>query len=423
MIATLNANQSAITSGALTTAATLGEIVTEMLLVVFTLIFFLHGGPGSGSSCSAWSPTECAPASTWRAAAGWPRWSATSGPPPWSPSSTRWRSASGWPCSASRWPCRWPRWCSSARSSRSSARWSPAASRCSSRWSRNGPVAALIVLGIIIAVMQLEGHVLQPLLLGRAVKLHPLAVVLAIAAGLVVAGIAGALFAVPLLAVLNSGIRSLRSAADEHVDPDDVHTSAPEETGPDEPGLDRQPDLPGPDEPQPRRSRSGREKAAFGKVYPCQSRFRWRCAGRPPRSVAAGVLGEEADHFRRSVGAGRVGVRPARGPAGPDVAGAVHDPSLADRRLVAPDTVRVAGPPDPLPSCRPGRPAAHCSATRSALSRATVGHRLRGRRSAAPAGRAAATRAPGHRGECRRDVVGRPEASPECTPTAAYRSG
>jgi hypothetical protein len=39
------------------------------------------------------------------------------------------------------------------------------------------------------------------------------------------------------------GIRSLRSPADEHVDPDDVHTSAAEETGPDEPGLDRQPEL------------------------------------------------------------------------------------------------------------------------------------------------------------------------------------
>jgi putative heme transporter len=107
----------------------------------------------------------------------------------------------------------------------------------------NGPVPALIVLGIIVAIMQLEGHVLQPLLLGRAVKLHPLAVVLAIAAGLVVAGIAGALFAVPLLAVLNSGIRSLRSSADEHISPDDVHTSSPQETGPDEPGLDRQSEL------------------------------------------------------------------------------------------------------------------------------------------------------------------------------------
>jgi predicted PurR-regulated permease PerM len=51
--------------------------------------------------------------------------------------------------------------------------------------------------------------VLQPLLLGRAVRLHPLAVVLSIAIGVVVGGIAGGLLAVPLLAVLNSGIRSL----------------------------------------------------------------------------------------------------------------------------------------------------------------------------------------------------------------------
>jgi predicted PurR-regulated permease PerM len=45
----------------------------------------------------------------------------------------------------------------------------------------------LIVLAIIVGIMQLEGHVLQPLLLGRAVKLHPLAVILAIAAGLLTA--------------------------------------------------------------------------------------------------------------------------------------------------------------------------------------------------------------------------------------------
>ncbi|SED71064.1 Predicted PurR-regulated permease PerM [Amycolatopsis lurida] len=72
-----------------------------------------------------------------------------------------------------------------------------------------GIVGALIVLAIVIGVMQLESHVLQPILLGRAVKLHPLAVVLAITAGLVAAGIAGALLSVPLLAVLNAGIRSL----------------------------------------------------------------------------------------------------------------------------------------------------------------------------------------------------------------------
>lgn len=86
----------------------------------------------------------------------------------------------------------------------------------------NGFVTALIVLGIVILVMQLESHILQPLLLGRAVKLHPLAVVLAIAAGLVVAGIAGALLAVPLLAVLNSGIRSLLHETDPHPEEVDV---------------------------------------------------------------------------------------------------------------------------------------------------------------------------------------------------------
>jgi len=66
-----------------------------------------------------------------------------------------------------------------------------------------GPIKALIALGIVVAVMQLEGHVLQPLLLGRAVHVHPLAVVLSIAAGLLIAGIFGALIAVPVVACAN----------------------------------------------------------------------------------------------------------------------------------------------------------------------------------------------------------------------------
>jgi predicted PurR-regulated permease PerM len=66
-----------------------------------------------------------------------------------------------------------------------------------------GPITALIVFGIVVAVMQLEGHVLAPLLLGRAVHVHPLAVVLAIAAGLLIAGIFGALIAVPTVACVN----------------------------------------------------------------------------------------------------------------------------------------------------------------------------------------------------------------------------
>ncbi|MDT5155605.1 MAG: putative heme transporter [Mycobacterium sp.] len=72
-----------------------------------------------------------------------------------------------------------------------------------------GWVYAVITFGLVIAVQQLEAHVLQPLVMGRAVSLHPLAVVLAIAAGGVSAGIVGALLAVPIVAVLNSAVRVL----------------------------------------------------------------------------------------------------------------------------------------------------------------------------------------------------------------------
>jgi predicted PurR-regulated permease PerM len=72
-----------------------------------------------------------------------------------------------------------------------------------------GWVQALFMLGAIILVMQLEGHILQPFLLGRAVKLHPLAVLLAIAVGIIVGGIVGALLAVPLLAFVKSFIQYL----------------------------------------------------------------------------------------------------------------------------------------------------------------------------------------------------------------------
>jgi predicted PurR-regulated permease PerM len=64
-----------------------------------------------------------------------------------------------------------------------------------------GFVVAVIMLAVVIAVQQLEAHVLQPFLLGRAVEVHPLAVILGIGAGVLIAGIVGALFAVPLVAV------------------------------------------------------------------------------------------------------------------------------------------------------------------------------------------------------------------------------
>ncbi len=75
-----------------------------------------------------------------------------------------------------------------------------------------GFIFALITLGLIVAIMQLEGHVLHPLVMGRAVSIHPLAIVLAITTGAVLAGILGALLAVPALAFLNSAVRVLAAA-------------------------------------------------------------------------------------------------------------------------------------------------------------------------------------------------------------------
>ena len=67
-----------------------------------------------------------------------------------------------------------------------------------------GPITALIMLGVVIAVQQLESHLLQPVLLGRTVRIHPLAIILAIASGVVLWGIVGALIAVPVAAVVNA---------------------------------------------------------------------------------------------------------------------------------------------------------------------------------------------------------------------------
>ena len=72
-----------------------------------------------------------------------------------------------------------------------------------------GWVQALIMLGAIVFVMELESHVLQPFLMGRAVKIHPLAVLLAIAIGIILGGIIGALFAVPMLAFVKTFVQHL----------------------------------------------------------------------------------------------------------------------------------------------------------------------------------------------------------------------
>ncbi|MFF5182516.1 AI-2E family transporter [Streptomyces sp. NPDC000345] len=78
-----------------------------------------------------------------------------------------------------------------------------------------GVFTAVMTLAVVLAVQQIEGHILQPFILGRAVRVHPLAVVLAVASGGMVAGIGGAVVAVPLVAVTNTVVGYLRAYSQE----------------------------------------------------------------------------------------------------------------------------------------------------------------------------------------------------------------
>ncbi|MGW9632017.1 AI-2E family transporter [Agromyces sp. NPDC055520] len=100
---------------------------------------------------------------------------------------------------------------------------------------------AAIMLGIVLLVQQVEGHVLQPLIMGTAVKVHPLGVVVAVATGSLVAGIPGALFAVPVAAVVNVMILSVSGGAWKHEadPPPTAPRSALWRTVPQRPGFTR----------------------------------------------------------------------------------------------------------------------------------------------------------------------------------------
>ncbi|MBO4274902.1 AI-2E family transporter, partial [Microbispora triticiradicis] len=74
-----------------------------------------------------------------------------------------------------------------------------------------GWVYALVFVGILVVEQQLENHVLQPLIVGRALAFHPLAIILVLAVGGVLGGIAGAAVAVPLTAVIYRALPELRS--------------------------------------------------------------------------------------------------------------------------------------------------------------------------------------------------------------------
>jgi putative heme transporter len=87
----------------------------------------------------------------------------------------------------------------------------------------HGAGAAITVAIAIIVLVQLEGHLLQPMIMSRAVHIHPLAVVLAVGTGTMLYGMVGALIAVPLSAFSNSFIRGL------WLEPREAEAEAPQE--------------------------------------------------------------------------------------------------------------------------------------------------------------------------------------------------
>jgi Predicted permease len=74
-----------------------------------------------------------------------------------------------------------------------------------------GPLVALLVLVLVVVIGQIEGHILQPLVMSRAVSIHPVAVAISVASGTVLAGIVGAIVAVPLVSVTWAVTRTLRT--------------------------------------------------------------------------------------------------------------------------------------------------------------------------------------------------------------------
>ena len=84
-----------------------------------------------------------------------------------------------------------------------------------------GWLDAVILLGILIIEDQLEAHLLQPQVVGKMIRLHPLAVILSLAAGGVLAGIPGAVVAVPIVAVITRALPELRRDEPEDLGPQD----------------------------------------------------------------------------------------------------------------------------------------------------------------------------------------------------------
>lgn len=90
---------------------------------------------------------------------------------------------------------------------------------------------ALAMLGVVLVVMQVESNVLQPIIMGNAVKIHPLAVLASVTAGSIFGGIIGAIFAVPLVAAVNVAVQYIASGEwRDKPDPTDIDPDAPDFT-------------------------------------------------------------------------------------------------------------------------------------------------------------------------------------------------
>jgi predicted PurR-regulated permease PerM len=224
-IQALQNNQEKLTSGALSTAATITEIITAALMMLFTLIFFLYGGRNIWSYVTKIFPTHVRERVSAAGGAGFH-------------SLTGYVRATflvafvdalgiGTGLAIMSVPLALP-----LASLVFLGAFIPLVGAVLSGFLAvivallaKGFVYALITLGLLVAVNQLEAHILQPLVMGRAVSIHPLAIVVAISTGGVLAGIVGALLSVPTVAFLNNAFKVLlaqnpEEAAAENEDDD-----------------------------------------------------------------------------------------------------------------------------------------------------------------------------------------------------------
>ncbi len=100
-----------------------------------------------------------------------------------------------------------------------------------------GPVAALVMLAVLLIDSQIEAHLLQPFVVGRAVALHPVAIVLALTAGGVIGGIFGAIIVIPIVASVHAAVKYLTGVEDlfgqpRRVDADRMAPEPPPEYAP-----------------------------------------------------------------------------------------------------------------------------------------------------------------------------------------------